>query len=99
MDSTRARVEVCNASTYSASTKCELQVPTNWSDTSITATLKKGYLGAGTAYVYVINPSGKVNATGLRSERFRPERSRPPPSQGSVIGWPAAFTPPAAFMT
>ncbi len=64
MDSTRARVEVCNAPTFSASTSCELQVPTAWSDTSVTATLKRGYLNAGPAYVYVINASGNVNAAG-----------------------------------
>jgi hypothetical protein len=64
MDSTRARVEVCNASTYSASTRCELQLPTVWTDTSITTTLKRGYLNAGTAYVYVFNASGNVNGAG-----------------------------------
>jgi hypothetical protein len=64
MDSTRARVEICNASTNSASTKCELQIATTWSDTSITATFKKGYLAAGPAYVYVFNASGNVNASG-----------------------------------
>jgi hypothetical protein len=36
-----------------------------WSDTSITATFKKGYISsASTAYVYVINASGSVNAAG-----------------------------------
>ena len=65
MDNTQARVEVCNAPTYSASTKCELQIPTAWSDTSITASLKKGYLAAGTAYVYVINAAGSINAAGF----------------------------------
>jgi chitodextrinase len=65
MDSTQARVEVCNAPTLSASTKCELQIPMAWSDTSITATFKKGYISsASTAYVYVINASGSVNAAG-----------------------------------
>jgi hypothetical protein len=64
MDSTQARVEVCNAPTFSGSTRCELQVPTAWSDTSIAATFKKGYLSAGTAYVYVINAAGSVNAAG-----------------------------------
>jgi hypothetical protein len=65
MDSTRARVEVCNAPTFSTSTRCELQVSTAWSDSSITATLRRGQLNAGTAYVYVFNASGNVNASGL----------------------------------
>jgi len=65
MDSTRARVEVCDTSTYSARTKCEVQIPTTWSETSIAATFKKGYLATGTAYVYLINAAGSVNAAGF----------------------------------
>jgi hypothetical protein len=64
MDSTPARVEVCDASTYSASTKCELQIPTAWSDSSVTVQLKQGYLTSGTAYVYVVNPADSVNTVG-----------------------------------
>ena len=64
VDSTQARVEVCNAPTFSGSTRCELEIPTAWSDTSITATFKNGYLSAGTAYVYVINVAGTVNVAG-----------------------------------
>ena len=65
LDSTRARVELCNASTFSASTRCELQVPTAWTDTSITVTLKRGQLSTGsTAYLYVFNSTGNVNASG-----------------------------------
>ena len=44
MDNTRARVEVCNAPTYSGSKRCELQVPTARSDNSIAATFRRGYL-------------------------------------------------------
>jgi hypothetical protein len=66
MDSTRARVEVCDVATWSARRMCELQLPTAWSDGSITATFKKGYLPSSTmAYVYVINATGNVNAAGF----------------------------------
>jgi hypothetical protein len=66
MDSQRARVEVCDAPTWSARRRCEIQLPTAWSDTSITATFKKGYLPSSTtAYVYVINAAGSVNAAGF----------------------------------
>jgi len=66
MDNTPAHVEVCNAATHSASARCELQLPTAWSDTSITATFKKGYLPSSvTAYVYVIDAAGRVNAAGF----------------------------------
>jgi hypothetical protein len=64
MDSTPARVEVCNAPTYAASTHCELQVTSAWSDTSITFTFNQGYLASGTSYVYAINAGGGVNASG-----------------------------------
>ena len=47
MDSTRARVEVCNASTYAASTKCELQIPTAWSDSFRYRELQEGVSGFG----------------------------------------------------
>ena len=66
MDSTRARVEVCDTATWSARTRCEPQIPTAWSDASITATFRKGYLPSSTtAYVYVINAAGDVNAAGF----------------------------------
>jgi hypothetical protein len=66
MDSTRARVEVCDSPTWASRTRCELQLPTAWSDASITATFKKGYLPSSTtAYVYVINAAGNVNAAGF----------------------------------
>jgi hypothetical protein len=66
MDSTQARVEVCDSPTWSANAKCELQIPMAWSDTSITATFRKGYLGPSTTgYVYVINAAGEVNAQGF----------------------------------
>jgi hypothetical protein len=66
MDDTLAHVEVCDSPTWAARNKCELQVPTAWSDTSITATFNKGYLSSGNpAYVYVINAGGGVNAQGF----------------------------------
>jgi hypothetical protein len=66
MDDTPARVEVCDSPTWAARNKCELQMPTAWSDTSITATFNIGYLSPGNpAYVYVINAGGGVNAQGF----------------------------------
>jgi chitodextrinase len=66
MDSTQARVEICNASTLAASTRCELQLPSAWSDGSIAATFKKGTLpSSSSAYVYVINSAGDVNPAGF----------------------------------
>lgn len=63
---TQARVEICNASTWAACTKKDIQPPASWSDTRITVKLNKGTLSdLSAAYVYVVDGSGAVNATGF----------------------------------
>ncbi len=65
IDNTRARVEVCNSSTWAARTHCEIQIPSAWSGTSITTTLNQGsFSGLSGAYLYVVDSSGAVNANG-----------------------------------
>ena len=54
----RARVEIGNASTYTACTNLAIITPTLWSDTSITATVRSGSFSSGTAYLYVTDLSG-----------------------------------------
>ena len=55
-----------DASTYSACTIREAQIPTAWSSTSITITQKYGALSDGqTKYLYVMDSSGNVNANGF----------------------------------
>ena len=66
MDNTPARVEVCDAATFATSNRCELQVASAWSDTSITFKFNRGFLATGPAYVYVFNTSGLPNANGYR---------------------------------
>lgn len=61
----RARVEIGNASTYSASTKLALITPTSWGGTSIQATVRSGSFANGSAYLYVIDASGIPNALGF----------------------------------
>jgi len=64
-DYTLARVELCNSSTWNLSTKCEVQPPTAWSDTSITALIHYGEFSVGDqAYLYVIDENGEVNENG-----------------------------------
>lgn len=64
-DGARARVEMGNASTYSASTNLALITPTAWGDTSITATVRQGQFDAEeAAYLYVVHADGSVNANG-----------------------------------
>ena len=64
LDSTPARIEVCDAPTFATANRCELQVASTWSDTSITFKFKRGFLGTGQAYVYVFNTSGLPNTNG-----------------------------------
>lgn len=62
---TIARLEICDNATYNSRTFCEIQFPTSWSDTSITAKFNKGGFASGaTPYVYVITSSGTAIAAG-----------------------------------
>ncbi len=61
IDHTRARVELGNANTWSSSTIREIQIPTAWSDGSITVNVNKGSFISGTAYLFVIDSSGNAS--------------------------------------
>ncbi|MFH0891527.1 MAG: hypothetical protein V1867_01970, partial [Candidatus Falkowbacteria bacterium] len=62
VDNTWARVVLGNASTYTASTHREIQIPTAWSSGSITITTNLGTFTSGqTAYLYVIDANGNVS--------------------------------------
>jgi hypothetical protein len=65
VDNTWARVELGNASTYAASTYRETQLPTSWGSSSVSFRVNQGTFGNGqTAYIYVVDSSGRVNANG-----------------------------------
>ena len=65
VDSTWSRVMLGNMSTFAASTQREIQIPTAWSDGSVTITANQGAFTSGaTAYLYVIDSTGAVNTTG-----------------------------------
>lgn len=66
-DFTQARVELSAYPSWdeTAQHHKELQIPTVWSDTSITTTVNQGQFLAGqTAYLYVVHDDGAVNAAG-----------------------------------
>lgn len=66
VDDSWARVEICDANTYSACRLREIQVPTAWSSGSISVKVNQGAFVSGqTAYVYVVDSSGRVNANGI----------------------------------
>lgn len=65
VDTSWARIELCDASTYAARTHCEIQIPSAWSSTSITATVNRGsFTNGNTAYVYVCDDGGTCDSTG-----------------------------------
>jgi len=65
LDDSWARVEIGNEATWSACTHRETQIPSAWSDGSVTITVNQGTFtdGAG-AYLYVTDSAGVVNAAG-----------------------------------
>jgi hypothetical protein len=66
VDTTWARVELGNATTYSASTHREIQIPKAWSGSSIQVGVNTGTFQQGaTAYLYVTDAAGAVNASGF----------------------------------
>jgi hypothetical protein len=67
LDYTRARVVLANSVNLSAATIIETQIPSNWSDTSITFTANLGKFTSGqTAYLFVVDSSGLRNSAGYR---------------------------------
>jgi hypothetical protein len=66
VDNTWARVEIGDASTYSSCRHREVQVPTSWGTSSIAIKVNQGSFTSGqTAYLYVVDSNGSVNASGF----------------------------------
>lgn len=67
IDTTQARVEIGDASTWAACTHKEVQPATSWSASSAIVTLNRGSFGTSdTAYVYVVDSTGAVNSSGYQ---------------------------------
>lgn len=66
---TPARVELCSGSTWANRGKCEIQIPTAWSTTSISATANTGnFTNGSTAYLYAVDSDGTANSSGYTVE-------------------------------
>jgi hypothetical protein len=66
LDYTPARVVLANNGSLGQATIVETQIPTSWSDTSITFTVNLGKLTAGqTGYLFVVNAAGQPTDTGF----------------------------------
>jgi len=64
IDTTQARVEIGDAPTYANCTEREIQIPSAWSDASITITLNQGaFSSLAGKYLYVTDRYGYVNTT------------------------------------
>jgi hypothetical protein len=65
VDDTRARVEIGNNSTWANCTHREIQIPTKWSNSSITLTVNLGsYKSGRRAYIYIVDSNGNLNNQG-----------------------------------
>lgn len=65
IDTTPARIEICDTATWAARTHCEVQLPTTWSTTQATATINRGSFGApDPAYLYIVDSTNTANANG-----------------------------------
>lgn len=67
VDSTRARVEVCDVARWSAraGALCEIQPEASWSAERISVRANLGAHSGGEAWLYVVAPEGRVNEDGL----------------------------------
>ena len=66
IDTTQARVEIGDAPIYTNTSHREIQIPIVWSSNSITITTQLGsFISGQTAYFYVFDANGNVNANGF----------------------------------
>lgn len=65
IDTTWARVEIGNNQSWANSTQREIQIPTTWSNESITLSVNQGKFASGTTvYLFVHDSNGNVNSSG-----------------------------------
>ncbi|HOW35200.1 MAG TPA: fibronectin type III domain-containing protein [Candidatus Omnitrophota bacterium] len=66
IDTTAARVEVCEGSAWNARGNCEMQIPSAWNNNSLQIMVKQGALASGTPkYLYVVNENEQANQQGF----------------------------------
>lgn len=65
VDTTQARVELCNQPTWAQCTTREVQPTTAWADNKIVFKAYPGQLSTANLYAYVVDASGAVNANGV----------------------------------
>lgn len=65
IDNSLARVEICDSSTWSSRTHCEIQLPTAWAGDKIIINTRLGSFSIGQdIFIYVVDSNGAVNSNG-----------------------------------
>lgn len=65
IDTTLARVVLCEGSSYATRGRCEPQIPSAWSASSISVSVNAGrFADSATAYLYVCDSAASCNSTG-----------------------------------
>ncbi len=65
MDITPARAMLCTGSTLTSRGRCEPQIPSTWSSSSVTVNVNAGkFADSSTAYLYVCDSTGSCNSNG-----------------------------------
>ncbi len=65
VDTSWAHVEIADNAVYTNATHREIQIPSSWSDSSISITINPGSFNAGkVVYLFVIDSNGNTNTTG-----------------------------------
>lgn len=87
VDITPQRVILANNSTLNSSaTIREIQIPTAWSDGSITVTVNLGKFTSGTAYLFVADATGAFNSTGMAITIGSGGSDTTPPAAPTALG-------------
>ena len=96
VSNTQARVEIGNASSFTSCTHREIQIPSAWASGSIAVTVNAGTFGSGTAYLYVVDANGSVNASGyavtIGGGCTAPSITTQPQSQTKAVGTSVTFS-------
>ena len=91
VDTTWSRVMLGNANTFAACNRLEIQIPTAWNDGSISMMARTGtaFSQGSTAYLYVFDRDGNVNAQGFAVRVGAPGAGSAPllPQQGAVVAY------------
>lgn len=67
VDTTQARVEICDTQAWADRTHCEIQPATEWTDGQITVNFNRGnFTTSQDVYAYVVDSNGVVNSTGSK---------------------------------